>query len=52
MVFKLYVEGYDVNTIAIRLKRSKKTIYNTIASFKEKMKVLLEKLILSMKNMF
>jgi RNA polymerase sigma factor (sigma-70 family) len=41
-VFKLYIEGHDVNTIAIRLRRSKKTIYNTIASFKEKMKVLLE----------
>ena len=41
-VLKLYMEGLDVNSIATRLKRSKKTIYNAIASIREKIKLLIE----------
>jgi DNA-binding NarL/FixJ family response regulator len=36
------MEGLDVNSIATRLKRSKKTIYNAIASIREKIKLLIE----------
>jgi DNA-binding NarL/FixJ family response regulator len=41
-VLKLYMEGLDVNSIAAKLKRSKKTIYNAIASIREKIKLLIE----------
>ena len=41
-VFKLYVDGNDIEVIAAKVKKSKKTIYNAIASIKEKLKASLE----------
>ena len=37
-VFSMHLKGKEVNEIAIKLKKSKKTIYNALAAIKEKVK--------------
>lgn len=37
-IFKLYMNGYSIDSIAKNIKRSKKTVYNAIANIKEMIK--------------